>query len=557
MRMRKVTACLASGLFLLLSTGALAVQPLEIRAVNVDFDTNQIFIHGVNFLNGNDLEISLSYVGQIQSVEVSEDLIIASFPVAGLPPGNYLLMVTTGGGSVRYDEIAITVGAVGPEGPQGEQGLQGAQGPPGPQGEQGMPGEPGPQGPQGTMGPPGPQGQQGIRGEQGLPGADGAQGPMGPEGPQGPQGIQGEQGLPGADGAQGPVGPAGPEGPQGPQGIQGETGARGSTGSPGPAGPAGPRGPTGPSADELPPVPDVLGVARLGDLAGDSLDPVYYEYFNIRSLKFGVATPTDVSTRPGDSARPSVSEFEITIDDQPNAVALIADALAGQRIGEVQIILLASDRTGNPEVDELFALSLYNVVVSGVQPVSSNDPDDPRTLRVRLVPEEILATAGNEEASYDLRLNSVSGCVPPDPAVFATAPGGGNPLYGIPASGLALEFSSDVDQATGQVRPASTVLSDVTIVTGLIPNAPCFFGAAASRLASAVEIYNFNAVSDAQWSSKFHLDFAEISRFDFETNFAGGVDIGITYWYAGMTIEYADGARHDIDKVDFGYMPDR
>ena len=85
MNIRKGRACLVSGLFVLWGSGALAVQPLEIRAVNVDFDNSQIVIHGVNFDNGNDLEIRLSNVGQIESVDISEDLIVASFPVAGLP----------------------------------------------------------------------------------------------------------------------------------------------------------------------------------------------------------------------------------------------------------------------------------------------------------------------------------------------------------------------------------------------------------------------------------------------------------------------------------------
>ena len=284
MRIRKLAACLASWL-LVLSASALAVQPLEIRAVNIDFDNNQIFIHGVNLNNGNDLEISLSKIGEIAAVDIAPDLIVASFPVSGLPAGNYLLMVSSGGGSVRYDEIAITVGAVGPEGPAGGVGPTGPEGPAGPQGNIGPQGDQGPvgplglPGPQGDTGPIGPQGPQGTQGESGPAGADGAQGPQGAKGDTGATGLQGPPGVPG---------PQGVQGEQGPQGVQGDTGPRGSTGAQGPAGPPGPRGPAGASADEQPPLSPVIGVAGFDGISGDSVIPRFEEMFEIRSLSFGV-----------------------------------------------------------------------------------------------------------------------------------------------------------------------------------------------------------------------------------------------------------------------------
>ena len=180
---------------------ALAVQPLEIRSVTVDYDASQIFINGVNFDNGGELEVSLSDLGQISSVDVTPTLIVAGFPIDGLPAGNYLLMITSGGGAVRYDEIAITVGAVGPQGPQGDIGPVG------------------PAGPKGDTGPIGPQGEQGIQGIAGLPGADGAPGPQGEQGPQGIPGPQGDQGPPGPQGEQGIQGIPGPQGEQGSPGL--------------------------------------------------------------------------------------------------------------------------------------------------------------------------------------------------------------------------------------------------------------------------------------------------------------------------------------------------
>ncbi len=129
------------GVILLLAfSTASAVPSLEITSVNIDFVTNQISIHGVNFDNGTDLEINLSSFGQIDSLNVGPTLIVASFPLGGLPAGNYLLTITTGGGAVRHDQMAITVGAVGPEGLQGEQGPQGLQGIPGVDGTDGAAG---------------------------------------------------------------------------------------------------------------------------------------------------------------------------------------------------------------------------------------------------------------------------------------------------------------------------------------------------------------------------------------------------------------------------------
>ena len=295
MRNRSLAACLIGGLVFLLSAAALAVDALEIRSVNIDFEANQIFINGVNFDNGKMLEVRLSdFPEPLASVDATPTTIIASFPAAGLPAGNYLLMVTSGGGSVRYDEIAITVGAagptgatgpVGPIGPQGPQGDIGPAGPAGAKGDTGATGPMGPAGPKGdtgAIGPQGPQGDIGPAGPAGAKGDTGATGPMGPTGPQGPKGDtggtgamgparsegryrsdwpRGTGGLPGPAGDTGPPGPAGPKGdtgatgPEGPAGLpgpKGDTGPAGLQGDTGPEGPAGPRGLTGSSGSAGP-----------------------------------------------------------------------------------------------------------------------------------------------------------------------------------------------------------------------------------------------------------------------------------------------------------------
>ena len=551
----KGLACLAGGFVLLCTTAAMAVQPLEIRAVHVDFDTSQIFIHGVNFDNGNDLEISLSNIGQIESLDISPDLIVASFPVAGLPAGNYILMVTTGGGSVRYDEIAITVGAVGPEGPQGQQGPQGIPGPQGETGPHGVQGETGPIGPMGppgvdgATGPMGPQGPQGIPGPKGDIGAQGIPGETGPPGPMGPSGADGAMGPQGEQGPQGIAGPQGISGEMGSPGPQGATGPRGPSGPRGPAGPAGPRGPTGPSANELPPVPDVIGVALLDDLAGDSLDPEYSGHFNIRSLKFSVITEPDLSVRPGERSRASLSDIEITIDDQSAAATLLAHAMTGQVMQDARIILLANPRTGDRAIDELLLIELRDVLITRAEPVTSNDVDDPRTIRLSLNPLLMRVNIGAEEAEYDIEQNITSSCYLYDPTIYASAPGSGNSLYGIPASGVSLEFATDYSETQiGMDREGRAVLSDVTVVTGLVSETPCLFGSALTHNATRVDIQNYASASDPQWSSMFRLDEAEISGFRLETDHAGGVKIAVTYWYSIITIEYPDGAREVIER---------
>ena len=255
MRKRGLAACLIGGLVFLVSAAALAVDTLEIRSVNIDFETDQIFINGVNFDNGKMLEVRLSdFPDPLVSVEVTPTTIIASFPAAGLPAGNYLLMVTSGGGAVRYDEIAITAGAAGPKGaigpmgptgPQGPQGDIGPAGPAGAKGDTGATGPMGPAGPKGDTGAIGPQGPQGDIGPAGPAGAKGDTGAIGPEGPEGLPGPAGDTGPPGPAGPKGDTGATGPEGPAGLPGPKGDTGPVGPQGDVGPEGPQGPRGLTG------------------------------------------------------------------------------------------------------------------------------------------------------------------------------------------------------------------------------------------------------------------------------------------------------------------------
>jgi len=202
--------------FLVFSSSAFAVAQLRVDSVYADLDSDPmtLTIAGVNFNNGSDPVVNLSGWGPL-TVQLGwgENEIVAVLP--DVIDGDYVLKVTTGGGSTRTDSIDITIGATG---------AAGAEGPTGPTGPTG---ETGPTGPTGEIGPTGPTGETGATGVDGADGADGATGPTG---------AAGANGLNGADGAAGPTGPPGPTGP---------AGANGADGAAGPTGPTGPAGADG------------------------------------------------------------------------------------------------------------------------------------------------------------------------------------------------------------------------------------------------------------------------------------------------------------------------
>jgi hypothetical protein len=122
----------------------------QITSVFTDFDTATFFIDGQDLNTGGSPDVTLGSFGSLTIVNSSDTFIEAAFPGGGIPDGDYLMTVTTGGNSVEYD---LTIGAVGPEGhegPQGDPGPVGPQGDTGLVGPQGLQGEPGPEGPTGT-----------------------------------------------------------------------------------------------------------------------------------------------------------------------------------------------------------------------------------------------------------------------------------------------------------------------------------------------------------------------------------------------------------------------
>ncbi|HWS85645.1 MAG TPA: IPT/TIG domain-containing protein [Pyrinomonadaceae bacterium] len=176
---------------------------LRITKALINFQDGVLTVHGRNF--GDSPEVVLG--GDPLTLRSGSDTQLEAALPPDLPPGTYLLEVSSGQGNAQSDSFAVAVGAVGPPGQKGE---------PGEPGERGEPGQPGKDGEQGPPGKDGEQGPPGKDGEPGLPGKDGAPGPPGKDGKDGKDGEPGKPGEPGAPGKDGERGPKGEKGDRGP-----------------------------------------------------------------------------------------------------------------------------------------------------------------------------------------------------------------------------------------------------------------------------------------------------------------------------------------------------
>src|SRR6478672_370157 len=178
---------------LLCATGLANAAPPVILQANVTGTTLKIV--------GTDLQhkepakhptvVALGSV-QLPTTTVTGNMVLAQVPAA-IPPGSYLLTVTTG--DAPSDESWVTVGAVGPQGQTGPKGDTGPQGPTGPKGDTGPQGPTGPKGDTGPQGPTGPKGDTGPNGHTGPRGPTRAQGKTGAQGPAGPARSKGARGY--------------------------------------------------------------------------------------------------------------------------------------------------------------------------------------------------------------------------------------------------------------------------------------------------------------------------------------------------------------------------
>jgi hypothetical protein len=156
------------GLVLLLAIASpAAAAPPVVQQVFVDASQQAIAILGKDLgANANSVRVNLAGTALVVR-SASPTNIVAGIPP--LPPGTYLLIVTTAGGSSQTD---VAVGPLGPSGNTGGTGPTGASGATGPSGATGT----------GATGPSGPTGAPGASGASGPSGATGT-GATGPSGP--------------------------------------------------------------------------------------------------------------------------------------------------------------------------------------------------------------------------------------------------------------------------------------------------------------------------------------------------------------------------------------
>ncbi|ATB39566.1 hypothetical protein CYFUS_005010 [Cystobacter fuscus] len=153
---------------------------MHITDLEVDYDLDQMTIHGRNFVTSTGLapSVYLMDIG-VQVKTYTPYTVVVALPPVLMRSGSYRLTMSTGSNVEQNDSFDVTLGAVGPKGEKGEKG------------------DTGPQGVQGIPGPQGPKGDTGPQGVQGIPGPQGPKGDTGPQGLKGDTGAQGLQGIPG------------------------------------------------------------------------------------------------------------------------------------------------------------------------------------------------------------------------------------------------------------------------------------------------------------------------------------------------------------------------
>ena len=316
----------------------------------------------------------------------------------------------------------------------------------------------------------------------------------------------------------------------------------------GPPGPPGARGPAGPSASESPPLPPVIGFAKLGDLAGDSTDQAYPSYFEIRRLKFHVQIPTTQRSGMGDVPVPRAPVFdgiEIVIADQGAVASLFGtflqgSVLPGSNNDNAEIVLLSEMRTGDPEIDELMKITLSETRIASLDYLPANTPGDPALVRVWLRPIKIEVAIANSSAAYDFQSLQATPCGTGVSNTFANAPGLGNSLFGIPTSSFALTaLQNDTTGSGSSSGFGPNGFSDLTLITGLVPEMPCLFGwMFENRSATDVIVDSYGSFLDTNPILSLKLKGQALVGFELETNSAGGVDLRLRFAFARLEVTY-------------------
>src|SRR5262245_50047486 len=131
---------LVAGMAFLLSCAVDAraqnANQLTITRADAETETNTLRIFGTNFVASNGALPTVTLAGSPLVIQAIDNTRIEAWLPASLAPGNYLVAVSRGNGTLQSDSFSLTIGAVGPAGATGPQG---AQGEPGVQGDQGAP----------------------------------------------------------------------------------------------------------------------------------------------------------------------------------------------------------------------------------------------------------------------------------------------------------------------------------------------------------------------------------------------------------------------------------
>src|SRR6266513_2041591 len=126
---------------------AQASSPPLITSVTADYTASPptLTIKGTVLGSPGTTTVTLDQLGNLTLRSVTSTQVVANLPTnPAVPPGSYLLTLTSGSKANQFDEFWLTLGTQGPQGPQGSMGATGAVGPQGPQGLAGATGTTGP-----------------------------------------------------------------------------------------------------------------------------------------------------------------------------------------------------------------------------------------------------------------------------------------------------------------------------------------------------------------------------------------------------------------------------
>jgi hypothetical protein len=289
----------------------------------------------------------------------------------------------------------------------------------------------------------------------------------------------------------------------------------------------------------------VIGFAKLGDLAGDSTDPSYESYFEIRRLKFHVQIPT--TERSGMGGIPTLRTpvfdgVEVVIADQGAVASLFGTFLQGGLLpgnerDNAEIVLLSEIRTGDPQIDELMKMTLSDARIASLEHLPANTPGDPAMVRLWLRPAKIEVAIADFSAAYDFQFSTATTCGKGVSNTFANAPGLGNSLFGIPTSSFGLTSSQDYEQGGSATGPIG--FSELTLITGLVPEIPCLFGwMFEDRTTTDVIVDSYDSFHDTNPILSLTLKGQALVGFELETNSAGGVDLRLRFAFGRLQVTY-------------------